>query len=247
MFHSYFYKASTPHNAEMELSWRNVPWPRYGGAWLPSTGSVKMSLIATVWTPPGHEVAEQRRGGGWEGIERAWALSRAAASLLCAATQRPSVPLSSSFLMWQGRLLPFGVSGSVNEYVCKAGGPDGGPRGTLVSKASVTAADTQRQCDSTEHSNGVTRWGFTAWLTGQMGFERARYFSFRGNTTWAGLCRSMPRPQSWGGESHRVKGEGKTDDSSLKTLKLLFDKWDTNFNKRRVMSNTLSPVTGLRN
>lgn len=199
----------------MELGWPKYTLASVWQALLLSMDPITINLITTVMNASWGLApeAEKHSGGSWE-VQHSWFLISAAANLQCHTRYLLCLSLGSGFLIWQTRSFAWGCPEALmGMFVCKPFRPEDGPRQTFLSKASITAAGTWRQCHSIEHSEERRREQSCAVrLTDKTGFERLHHFSFNGKIMWErALQESVLFPGGWhpsifwGGTIHQIK------------------------------------------
>lgn len=236
-------------------------WPKYTPAsvWqalLLSTEPITTNLITagmnTSWglAPAGRKAS----GGSWE-VQHSWFLISAATNLqchtrylLCLWAPAFSYDRRASFA-WGCPEALMGI------FVCKPFRPEDGPRQTFLSKASITAAGTWRQCQSTRR-NGNENKAVQCDSRTKRGLTDCTISPLMGKWWGKGLCRRA----CYSPEGGTPPNFEEVQYTKLKvTVKLitvaqnmnaLSDEFDMNFSKnlRRLMiSNTLDPVTEPQN
>lgn len=179
-----------------------------------------MSLIATVWTLPRHQRRQNTREGA---AGKASSIPGFWAGLLLICCVMPHNVLlclwAPAFFCDRSVYFPLGCPEALMSMLVRPEGQTVDHDEHLKVKLLLRLLIHKDSAIAQSIPMEWQKWSFTAWLTGQNGVWEIPLFLLYGTVTWAGLCRSMPHPQSWGGASHRVKGEGKTDYSSLKNIK----------------------------
>lgn len=170
----------------MELGWPKYTLASVGQALLLSMDPITINLITADMNASWGLApeAEKHSGGSWE-VQHSWFLISAAANLQCH-TRYLLCLWALAFSYDRRASFAWGCAEALmGMFVCKPFRPEDGPRQTFLSKASITAAGTWRQCHSTEHSE--ERWreqSCAVWLTDKTGFERLHHFSFNGKMMW---------------------------------------------------------------